>query len=427
MYNSKPKIFISSTIYDFRDLRSALKYWLEQLGYEVLLSEFNDFTKSLDENSYNACLHAIAQSDYYVLFIGTRVGGFYSSADMVSITRMEYRTAYKLMKSKKLKTVIFIREELWRVREDRKALKSFLENDLATNKEISSSYIHKIVNHPSDLVNEPEAIFGLIEEVTRAKEMKEAIEGKGPFPVGNWVHTYSTFQDVVEVLRIELGITERLSKVALRENLKHELYSNLIQLTQKYKEKITPSYRWASFARQHLIDDYDASSQMPGRYLRRLVIYALEGGGGNRLSTCFINQALISGEFLDYYPDLNTYQSGPINKALLELRENIDRLRFMQQFSRDELTGFVGKYKGLSKTEENVTVSNKDLLMPLALADCEQNILALTVALVKALDSDMTLLLKLNLNPTSPLLTEAEKIKNETPSLEDIIKWVSEQ
>ena len=79
MRAAKPRIFVSSTIYDFRDLRSALKYWLEQFGYEVRLSEFNDFTKRLDENAYNACLRAIEESDYYVLLIGTRVGGLYST------------------------------------------------------------------------------------------------------------------------------------------------------------------------------------------------------------------------------------------------------------------------------------------------------------------------------------------------------------
>ena len=48
----KPEIYISSTVYDFRDLRSALKYDLEQLGYAVHLSETNDFPKPVDANSY---------------------------------------------------------------------------------------------------------------------------------------------------------------------------------------------------------------------------------------------------------------------------------------------------------------------------------------------------------------------------------------
>jgi hypothetical protein len=427
MYTSKPKVFISSTIHDFKDLRSALKYWLEQLGYRVFLSEYNDFTKPLNENSYKACLRAVIQADYYILFIGTRVGGFYNSADSVSITRMEYRTAYELVKSKKLKMVIFVREELWKLREDRKALKSFLESDLATSKELSPADIQKIVNHRSELVNNADAIFGFIEEVTRLNEMKNAIAGRGSFPIGNWVHTYSGFQDVVDVLKIELGIDDKLSKLALIENLKHELCSNLIQLTQKYKDKIIPSYQWTLAARQHLKQDIDGSSQIPGRCLKRLIIYILESGGAYRLSTRFIDQALISGEFLNYNPELNTYQSGLVNDALFKLRENIDRFRLIHQSLREELIAFTTKYKSLSKTEKDVAVSNKDLLVPLALADCEQNIVALTVALVKAQGGDLTLLSELKLNPTSPFPIEAKKIRSETPDLEDIIKWVNEQ
>src|SRR5689334_2746801 len=94
---TKPTIFISSTIYDFGDLRSALKYWLEQLGYEVMLSEFNDFTKPLDENSYTACLKAIESASHFILLIGARTGGIYDAAEKVSITRMEYRAAYDLV------------------------------------------------------------------------------------------------------------------------------------------------------------------------------------------------------------------------------------------------------------------------------------------------------------------------------------------
>ena len=56
MKMKRPKIFISSTIYDFRDLRSALKYHLEALGFDVQLSEKNDFYKEFNINSYKACL-----------------------------------------------------------------------------------------------------------------------------------------------------------------------------------------------------------------------------------------------------------------------------------------------------------------------------------------------------------------------------------
>ena len=36
------------TVYDFLDLRSALKLWLEEYGYDVLMSEFDDCTQVPD-------------------------------------------------------------------------------------------------------------------------------------------------------------------------------------------------------------------------------------------------------------------------------------------------------------------------------------------------------------------------------------------
>lgn len=62
---NKLKIFVSSTIYDFKDLRSALKYWLTEKGYEVRMSERNDFKKDSNQNSYQACLDSIKECDYF--------------------------------------------------------------------------------------------------------------------------------------------------------------------------------------------------------------------------------------------------------------------------------------------------------------------------------------------------------------------------
>ena len=48
---NQPTVFVSSTIYDFADMRSALKYWLGEMGFRALLSEYNDFQKNLNTNS----------------------------------------------------------------------------------------------------------------------------------------------------------------------------------------------------------------------------------------------------------------------------------------------------------------------------------------------------------------------------------------
>lgn len=117
-----PTFFLSSTICDFADLPSALKYHLEQSGCRVLASEFNDFAKPLDRHSYDACLAAIGQADDFVLLIGSRVGGWYDEASRVSITRQEHRQAYDLHQQGRLNLLTFVRADVWRLREDRSAL-----------------------------------------------------------------------------------------------------------------------------------------------------------------------------------------------------------------------------------------------------------------------------------------------------------------
>ena len=85
----RPTFFLSSTIYDFRDLRSAIKFSLEARGCRVLASEFNDFGGNLDQHSYEACLTNIGQADYFVLLIGSRVGGWYNEPARVSINILQ--------------------------------------------------------------------------------------------------------------------------------------------------------------------------------------------------------------------------------------------------------------------------------------------------------------------------------------------------
>ena len=90
---SQPKVFISSTISDMFDLRSATKYWLEELGYDVQVSEFNDFQRKPELGTFDACFEAIRASDYYILLIGKKRGSWYDEPNRISVTRKEYRVA----------------------------------------------------------------------------------------------------------------------------------------------------------------------------------------------------------------------------------------------------------------------------------------------------------------------------------------------
>jgi hypothetical protein len=206
-----PTFFLSSTIYDFRDLRSALKYYLEAQGCLVLASEFNDFQKPLDLHSYEACLKAIEQSDYFVLLIGARVGGWYQPNDRVSITQQEYRRAYELQKAGRLKIITFVRAEVWQLREERKELTSYLSSTTFSEDEKK-----RLLAYPSKFAEDADFLSAFITEVSRNKDTAKALLTGSPLVSGNWIHPFRDFSEIISPIRAQVFSGLPVEEAAMR-------------------------------------------------------------------------------------------------------------------------------------------------------------------------------------------------------------------
>lgn len=89
-----PKVFVSSTCYDLKYIRENLKYFINNIGYEPILSEDGDVFYDPDKHTHDSCLSEINLCQIFVLIIGGRFGGKYINGDK-SITNMEYETAKK--------------------------------------------------------------------------------------------------------------------------------------------------------------------------------------------------------------------------------------------------------------------------------------------------------------------------------------------
>lgn len=71
---AKPRIFISSTYYDLKHLRSSLEGFVQRLGYEAILSEKGDIAYSPDQPLDESCYREAAAADLFVLIVGGRYG-----------------------------------------------------------------------------------------------------------------------------------------------------------------------------------------------------------------------------------------------------------------------------------------------------------------------------------------------------------------
>lgn len=380
---NRPSFFLSSTIYDFRDLRSSIKYFLEELGYLVLASEFNDFPKPLDKHSYSACLETLQKADYFILLIGNRVGGWYDQENKISITRQEYRDAYKLHQQGKLKIITFVRRDVWQYREQRKELSRFLRKSSAEEKEIT-----EIVNADSKFATDAEAICDFIDEVSRNIETSKAVKGKGPLPTANWVHTFETFRDISDVIRTETFSGEPLEKLAFKRLLSRELTeilkSSLVKIDEgKIYSPINSVY---AFRKEHSLNMSSRNhsvTEVIGKRWGTISTFAISLLGV-KIHAQVLDRAIESPFFLRFDAKQDQFVEEPAFKAIYQLRNEI---RLLSRANTTEVLEVVFEYspKNIGRNVEKFNMDTMKLLQLLHLLERWVNVIQLSSALLKHL------------------------------------------
>lgn len=75
------KIFVSSTCHDLKAVRSDLRDFIKNYGYEPVMSDFGDIHYDPEKNTHESCLEAIDGSDFVVFLVGSRFGS--SAANLI--------------------------------------------------------------------------------------------------------------------------------------------------------------------------------------------------------------------------------------------------------------------------------------------------------------------------------------------------------
>lgn len=103
-----PRVFISSTYYDLKQVRNIVGTFISSLGYEPVMHERADVAYSQSVPLENDCYNEVAGCDIIVCIIGNHFGSSASGNDL-SITMNEVMTAIK----EKKKVYIFISNDVY--------------------------------------------------------------------------------------------------------------------------------------------------------------------------------------------------------------------------------------------------------------------------------------------------------------------------
>ncbi len=418
----RPSFFLSSTIYDFKDLRSALKYMLEEQGCSVLASEYNDFPKPLDTNSYDACIRTLQNADYFVLFIGARVGGWYDKDTRISITQHEYREAYKLHLQGKLKLLCFVRADIWRLREDRKELSIFLET-----LDIDPGIKKELRNYPSKSASDAEFISSFINEVCRNEECHAALDATATMPTGNWVHVFETFKDIAELIQTQAFSGIPVDYVILRRLLLRELFEILRLSLVKFKEGrvYSPTASVLRFHHTHTItldsrnQTYINVDTKQWDSLSTLSIQLL----AIKYNTLILQRALESAAFLIYDVKTGTYKEEPVYDALYQLHEEIRRFNLANTGETMRVV-FENTPRVRVNGIQTISIEPMKLLSFLHLMDRWTNVIELSRAIIRHLRGKPFSMPRLR--PRSPIPDMNKQLEVEEVSVGDVDKFLDE-
>lgn len=409
--DNKPRVFVSSTISDLQDIRGAVKYWLEELGYRVEMSEFRDFGRRPNQDAFESCFALIPQCNYFVLMVGGRRGSWYIEND-VSVTQEEYRIATRLAKEGRIRIVILARSDVIdRIR----ALRS-------SGRPIG----RKGIRLPSGLtIQDPQFLNTFLEEI-KSTELKE----KGEDPSGAmWIYRFTEFRDVAEVLRSNIQIKGSIARRVLLANLKWELIENIAAMCAKSGELPFPGYWYIEDTRKEIPLDASTALQRLGltqQQSDQIILFLILGAPSeSRLQSIELRNAISSGEFLYFEQSRERLEPSPVLRIMYRLREQIESFRIAYGWWKQEnMERVVGELRA-GVPWKNPSIMEIDLLYLFAFYDRLVNIMRLIMCLIDYIEDPLRELVVPSLLDTSPYgKKESEQVVAETATHEDIEDWL---
>ena len=437
-----PAVFVSSTIKDVEDLRGALRYWLQEQGFKVWLSEYNDMEKSPGANALDACFDTIRQADFYVLLIGDRRGSLYDSKEGVSVTQQEYRVAYEAFARQGHPIpVLFVRS----------AVKRLLEG-----------WANSGAGGGPPFEDAP-FVQRFIAEVTREQETTGALRGIGPYPLANWLHEFRDFGAISDALAVALSLRADVPVQRLLASIEVDLEFSLSALVGKHHYKFERGnpmreqlkhvllrtglgeegidraldsvevdwpfpHHWYldSVTREVILDPDDMSPvELNREQTTRLSMYSVGFALPDNFSFNSVREAVHSGLLLRYDPEQRRFAETDLSLASIELLRAAEGYKGKYEMAQPVIEALMGPLATSNRLKQpRFSLSWWHAVIIWAMHHAEANLYRHAASLYAHLRGSKDSPLAESLLPGTPLGEEMEgRIQRERPSRVDIREW----
>lgn len=198
------RAFISSTCYDLSVARGQLRTFVEDLGYQPVMSDYNDVVYDPRLHTHSSCIDEVAGCDMVIVIIGSRFGGnvvpqALQSVDIDSLKR----TSRSLEMLEREENISITQLEVLKAIERSVPVFAFVDE------RVWQDHLTYEKNKNKPIIDAIE--FSSVERPETARYIFEFINFLRHRSINNSIATFSKYQDIEEALRKQWsGLFQRL-------------------------------------------------------------------------------------------------------------------------------------------------------------------------------------------------------------------------
>lgn len=198
------RVFVSSTCYDLAPIRSQIRTFLTEMGFEPVMSDYNDVLYDPRIHTHTSCVEEIATCDIIILIVGSRFGG---KAIPEAILKIDFDKISDKSKSieilKKKDNISVTQLEILKAVEFEIPIFTFIDSRLWSDHELYEK------NKNKDILKEIE--FPSIDKKETSEFIFEFVNFLRHRTRGNSINTFSKFDDIEITLKKQwAGLFQRL-------------------------------------------------------------------------------------------------------------------------------------------------------------------------------------------------------------------------